>query len=73
MGRSIDSKIIDTLQYQYIRNKKLFRHKYTGAKTFTYDNCRLPLSRNIAIKYMKKVDSWSEEEIKLFMILYTPS
>ena len=73
MGRSIDAKIVASLQFQYIRNKRLFRNKYIGAKAFTFNNCRLPISKNAAWRYMKKVDSWSEEEIKLFMLLYIPS
>lgn len=71
MGRSIDAKIVASLQFQYIRNKGLFRDKHIGAKAFTFDNCGLPISKNTALRYMKEVDSWSDSDIKLFMSLYT--
>ena len=66
----IDLELKARIQYEYIKNKDLFKDTYRGAKRYTYMNNEFNISRAQAGRYMKECDTWQDELVAIFIRMY---
>lgn len=66
----MDLKLKTKIQYEYLKNKDLFKDTYRGAKKYTYDNNDFNISKAQAGRYMKECDEWDNNIINVFIRMY---